>query len=70
MVPKSDYQICVLRDLRNTICSDSGTVRGDCVKGNLSKRHTDTQTKQMNETSDPLEDLTEINLCAKSEDCS
>ena len=37
--------ICVLRDLRNTICSDSGTVRGDCVKGNLSKRDTDTQTK-------------------------
>ena len=37
--------ICVLRDLRNTICSDSGTVRGDCVKGNISKCHTDTQTK-------------------------
>ena len=51
--PDTDLsQICVqiyvvsLRDpaLRNTICSDSGTNR-DCVKGNLSKCHTDTQTK-------------------------
>ena len=32
---------------------ESGTVRGDCVNGNLSKRHTDSQTKQMNEPSDP-----------------
>ena len=31
---------------KNTICSDSWTNR-DCVKGNLSKCHTDTQTKQM-----------------------
>ena len=30
---------------------ESGTVRGDCINGNL-YRNTDSQTKQMNEPSD------------------